>query len=112
MKKSEQALMALLLAIPLMALAADDLAPVPEPPQLPPQVESGEVLEPEVTIVESDKGTVHEYRVNGQLYMVKVVPIAGPAYYLLDNDGDGQMDVRQEDHPRNVAIPQWVLFSW
>lgn len=113
MKKSERflvLLVLLLLALPLVSMAAD--APIPEPPKLPPQVESGEVLEPEVTIIENDKGTIQEYRVNGQLYMIKVVPIAGPPYYLLDNDGDGQMDVRQEDHPGNVAIPQWVLFSW
>ena len=104
---------ALLLALSL-PLAAQDVqkAPVPEPPQLPPQVESGEVLEPEVTIVESDKGTIQEYRINGRLYMVKIIPVAGPPYYLLDNDGDGEMDVRQEQHPGKIAVPQWVLFSW
>ncbi|MES9844504.1 MAG: DUF2782 domain-containing protein [Candidatus Sedimenticola sp. PURPLELP] len=90
---------------------AEDRAPVPEPPVLPPQVESGEVLEPEVTIIESDKGKVHQYSVNGRVYMVKIVPTSGPAYYLLDSDGDGELDVRK-DHPTDVAIPQWVLFSW
>lgn len=81
------------------------------PPRLPEQQQSGEALEPEVTIVETDRGTVHEYRVNGQLYMVKVVPRVGEPYYMLDTNGDGEMDTREDD-VRNVATPQWVLFSW
>ncbi|MCW8945752.1 MAG: DUF2782 domain-containing protein [Sedimenticola sp.] len=101
----------LLLVLPY-SVFAEEPAPLPEPPDLPPQVESGEVLEPEVTIRESDKGTIQEYRINGRMYMVKITPVAGPPYYLLDNDGDGEMDVRQEAHPGKVAIPQWVLFSW
>lgn len=101
----------LLLVLPC-GVFAQERAPLPEPPDLPPQVESGDVLEPEVTIRESEKGTIQEYRVNGRMYMVKITPVAGPPYYLLDNDGDGEMDVRQEAHPGNVAIPQWVLFSW
>ncbi|OOZ37318.1 DUF2782 domain-containing protein [Solemya velesiana gill symbiont] len=90
---------------------ADEADPVPEPPEIPPQVESGEVLEPEVTIIESDKGKIHQYSVNGRVYMVKIVPVSGAPYYLLDSDGDGELDVRS-DHPTDIAIPQWVLFSW
>ena len=107
MKKSLLPL-ALLIAAP--ALAAQE-TPVPDPPDLPPKVESGQVLEPEVTIVESDKETVHEYRINGQVYMVKVIPAAGPPYYLLDTDGDGELDVRR-DGPTDIAVPQWVLLRW
>jgi Protein of unknown function (DUF2782) len=105
------------LAISVLALAAspavanDEGPAVPPPPVIPEPVHSGEALEPEVTIVESDKGTAYEYRVNGLLYMVKVQPVVGPPYYLLDLDGDGQLDVRQ-DQPWNNSIPQWILFSW
>ena len=86
-------------------------AAVPPPPTIPERVHSGEVLEPEVTIVESDKGTVYEYRANGRIYMVKIQPVVGEPYYLLDTDGDGELDVRQ-DQPGNISIPQWVLFTW
>ena len=95
-----------------LAVAGDPPIPaVPLPPRLPEPVQSGEALEPEVTIMESDKGTVYEYRINGNLYMVKIQPVSGPPYYLLDLDGDGDMDVRQ-DRPWNNDIPQWVLFTW
>lgn len=93
-------------------LAAEESAALPQPPDLPPKVESGEALEPDVTIIESDKGTTEEYRISGRLYMVKITPIAGPAYYLLDSNGDGELDVREEARPGNISIPQWVLFSW
>ncbi len=103
----------LLVAAPMLAMAEEksDLQPLPGPPKLPPQVQSGEVLEPEVTIVETDKGTVHKYSVNGQVYMVKVVPEAGPPYYFIDSDGDGKLDAKVNDI-HNISVPQWVLFSW
>ncbi|MEJ1437898.1 MAG: DUF2782 domain-containing protein [Candidatus Sedimenticola sp. (ex Thyasira tokunagai)] len=108
MKKSLLTL-GLSLALPL-AIAQN--APVPEPPDIPPQVESGEVLEPDVNIVEDSRGRVERYSVNGRVFMEKITPAAGPPYYLLDSNGDGVMDVREEDHPTHTAIPQWVLFSW
>lgn len=104
----------LLVAVPMAAMAADDseATPLPIAPPPPPQVQSGEVLEePEVTIKQTDKGTVHRYSVNGQVYMVKVVPTAGPAYYFIDSDGDGRLDARVDDI-HNISVPQWVLFSW
>ena len=88
-------------------------AAAPEPPELPSQdvIVNGEVIEPEVKIIKREDSTIYEYRINGQLYMVKVQPQVGPPYYLLDTTGDGQLDVRQ-DRVWNNAIPQWVLFSW
>jgi hypothetical protein len=101
--------LSLLLAAP--PVLAEEPAPVPEPPELPPQVESGEVLESDVTIVETDKGTIHKYSKNGQVYKVKVVPMAGPPYYLLDTDGDGVLDARTSD-VTDINIHQWEILSW
>lgn len=89
----------------------EDFAPVPEPPVLPPPVESGEALEPEVTIIRREDATIEEYRVNGRLYKVKVTPAVGPPYYLVDRNGDGRM-VRMNELQEGFVVPQWVIFSW
>jgi len=87
-------------------------APVPEPPDIPPPVESGEAMEPDVTIIRKGKDIIEEYRINNRLYMVKIKPAIGPAYYLIDTDGDGVMDRRRGTIEEGMKIPQWVLFSW
>lgn len=93
-------------------LAVED-QDVPEPPELPlPDViVDGEVIEPEVTIIKREEGTIYEYRVNGQLYMVKVQPENGLAYYMIDRDGDGEFDARSTD-PTSISVPQWILMRW
>lgn len=98
---------ALLLAGAGVAMAQEAV----EAPPPPPVLQSGEALEPEVTIIQRKDETVYEYRVNGSVYMVKVVPAAGPPYYFLDQDGDGKLDA-QKYGPGEVSVPQWVLFRW
>lgn len=102
------------LLAPGILYAIDDRAPelIPDPPDLPPPVESGETLEPDITIIRRGKKTIQEYRINGDLYMVKIIPDVGPPYYLLDTDGDGNMDVRRSDLEDGIQVPQWVIFSW
>ncbi len=84
---------------------------LPEPPP-PPTVQSGETLEPEVTIIQRKDATVEEYRLNGHLYMIKVVPVVGKPYYLLDQNGDGVMETNMSEIYDDFVVPQWVLFSW
>ena len=57
---------------------------------------------------EDNGDMVTEYRVQGQLRMVKVVPVRGPAYYLVDRDGDGHMDPAKGE----VPTTWFKLFSW
>jgi hypothetical protein len=108
------ALFALLSSPPL--LAQETPPPVPaellEPPPIPASVKSGEPLEPEITIIERKRETVEEYRLHGRLYMVKIVPRRGPEYYLVDTDGDGELETRFDDLAPDFVIPQWVLFRW
>lgn len=95
--------------------APPDLIPLPEAVDVPPPVESGQPMEPDVTVIRRGKETIEEYRINNKLYMVKIKPSIGPAYYLVDTDGDGEMDSRRNDIQRGdngMNIPQWVLFSW
>lgn len=75
-------------------------------------LDEDESLEPDVTIVQRKDATIEEYRLNGRLYMVKVIPFVGKPYYLVDNDGDGLMEGRVSDLKRDPLVPQWVIFSW
>lgn len=52
--------------------------------------------------------TVQEYRVAGQLRMVKVTPSQGAPYYMYDRNGDGHMDSDKD----GVSPVYWKLYSW
>ncbi len=52
--------------------------------------------------------TVEEYRISGQLRMVKVTPVRGAPYYLYDRNGDGRMDNDKD----GVSPVYWKLYSW
>ena len=103
-----------LLALPVYAV--DEKPPrleaVPEPPELPLPVQSGETLEPDITIIRKGKKTLQEYRRGGRLYMIKVIPDVGPPYYFLDSNGDGKMDVRRGDLDNGSNINMWKLLEW
>lgn len=104
-----------LLAMPTLTCAEEpppDLEAVPEPPDAPMPIESGETMEPDITIIRKGKKTIQEYRINGELYMIKIIPAVGPPYYLIDSDGDGTMDVRGTDLEKGMNINQWKLLEW
>ena len=67
-------------------------------------------IQPSVTIQEHSNRVVEEYRVNNNLYMVKVTPSVGAPYYLVDQDGSGDMEYRRSVY--GAQAPQWTLFSW
>ena len=50
---------------------------------------------------------IDEYRVAGQLRMIKVTPTAGPPYWIKDENGDGVLDRND-----GVAPVYWKLFGW
>lgn len=72
---------------------------------------SDEELQPEVTIVRRGNETIEEYRVGGQLYMIKITPSNGIPYYLMDTDGDGSLETRRNDL-ENPSVVQWRIFTW
>lgn len=95
----------LLLASPLL-FSAEPPPPLPVDP-----VEPAEVPEPEVTIIQREDRTIEEYRVNGRVRYVKVIPKVGKPYYFVDTDGDGTLDKRFDDLD-NPPINQWILLRW
>ena len=98
------------------AFAVDEQPPrleaVPEVPEPPLPVQSGETLEPDITIIRKGKKTIQEYRSGGRLYMIKVIPDIGPPYYFLDSNGDGTMDVRRDDLNKGSGVNMWKILEW
>lgn len=63
-----------------------------------------------VTIRNDGDNTYYEFRVEGKVSEIKVVPKHGPAYYLIpapDNKGE----FMRKDAPE-VRVPSWVIFRW
>lgn len=105
-------LLPLLLLAALPVWAQNDLQPLPAVPPPPPGMEAFDAaLEPQVTIVKSEKETREEFRVNGKLYMIRVTPAAGAPYYLVDNQGDGNFIEANIPGPVTKP-PMWVIHSW
>ena len=106
---------ALLAGSPAWAVNPQPLPPRPEVSrsQLPmPEVRQGNIPETDVVITTSRRdSSVEEYRVNGRLYMIKITPAKGFPYYLIDTDGDGDMDSRRNDL-QWFPVNQWILFRW
>lgn len=59
---------------------------------------------------ETNGDVIEEYRVAGQLRMVKVTPSRGPAYYLMDENGDGRLDKSKGEG--TVSPVYWKLYGW
>lgn len=64
---------------------------------------------PDVTLIEGEDRTVYEYRQNGHLRMVKIVPEFGPPYYLVPADPiEGFGDIDQA----GLLVPQWRIVEF
>lgn len=63
-----------------------------------------------IEIVEGENRTIYEYRQNGVLTMIKVVPKnGGRPYYMVPADGAPHYEGL--DHKRQL-YPQWVILEW
>jgi hypothetical protein len=82
-----------------------------KPPVIPEPLQSGESMEPDINIIQEDDRTVEEYRMNGQLYMIKVTPSVGKPYYLMDSDGVGSLETKSFELDSG-AVPNWILLEW
>lgn len=61
---------------------------------------------PDVTIIATEERTLYEFRQNGQLRMVRVVPKWGKPYYLVPADPTkGFGDLERAD----MLLPSWVI---
>ena len=110
-------LTALLMVTPLLAqedlerpppIPAEDTEDVPIPPKV-----QQEQIEPTVTIREEENRLIEEYRMNGQIYMVKVTPKGGIPFYYIDTDGDGKLELDVDQQAMNPVQPvYWKIKEW
>lgn len=81
----------------------------PSPAALRPAGPPPEFRGPDVTLIAGEERTVHEYRRNGQLRMIKVVPKRGKPYYLVPRDPTrGWGDLEQAE----ALQAEWVLWEF
>ena len=74
--------------------------------------DSRNIPKPEVTIIHRKDMRVEEYRVSGRLRYVKITPKKGKPYYLVDKDGDGDLETRHSDLDGIPPINEWILLKW
>ena len=64
---------------------------------------------PDVTIIAEEERTIYEFRQNGQLRMVRVVPEFGKPYYLVPRDPTQSFgDLERAD----MLLPSWVIVEF
>lgn len=73
--------------------------------------DSRNIPQPEVRIIHKKDTVIEEYRVNGRLRFIKITPTSGKPYYMVDMDGDGVLETRN-DNFANPPINQWILLEW
>lgn len=99
------------LALSAQAAARPDNLQVLEDIPPPPKVIEGQPMEtPKVNKYKKGEDTVEEYRISGELYMMKITPAKGPAYYLHRDQPNGEW-VKDGPTPP-VSIPHWILFKF
>ncbi len=102
------------LLLPLWANAGGvpkNLEPLPEAPPPPGVVDGDPALEPEITITKRGEDKVEEYRIHGELYMMKITPPHGVPYYLMKEDQEGGWS-RMEGPTPPLVVPKWILFNF
>jgi|DEB0MinimDraft_6_1074348.scaffolds.fasta_scaffold101683_2 hypothetical protein len=65
--------------------------------------------EDQIEIIEGEDRIIYEYRQNGVLTMIKVVPENGRPYYMVPADGSPNFEGL--DHKKKL-YPQWVIVEW
>lgn len=67
--------------------------------------------DPDVTTRKAGGDTITEYRIKGKLYQQRIQPASGPAYFLIDEKGEGKF-TRVDGPDVKYSVPMWVLLEW
>jgi len=91
----------------------DNLIPLPESDEPGLESQSDPELDSQVTIIQRGEDKIEEHRVNGELYMIKVIPRIGPPYYLKKGlIADHHTHPNSDAGGPNVSPPMWQLFRF
>jgi hypothetical protein len=111
-------LVAVIAAVPLAVLAQSQERPKPKGTEVvdtveaPSKVKAGEsLLDDAVTTRKSGTDTIQEFRLKGKMYKQRVQPASGPAYYLVDEKGEGKW-TRVDGPDAKISVPMWVVKEW
>lgn len=68
---------------------------------------------PVITVRKEGNDTVEEYRRNGKIFMVRIMPKDGPAHYYVDRTGNGRLDRDPLDNtPGPISPVYFKIYDW
>ncbi|MGH8172655.1 MAG: DUF2782 domain-containing protein [Rhodanobacteraceae bacterium] len=94
----------------------DPLAPLPKPDTRPVRDKSDRGASPErmaaseVTKRTQGTDTVEEYRQNGRVWMIRIVPQNGPTQTFMDSNGSGRLTRNPQEGP--ISPVYFSLYEW
>jgi hypothetical protein len=103
---------------PPAAADEDPLAPLPKPDarlvrdkaSRDASTNTQRVANSEVTTRKQGDDTVKEYRENGHVWMIKIVPQNGPTQTFMDNDGSGRL--ARDPNAGPISPVYYTLYEW
>ncbi|HJU39808.1 MAG TPA: DUF2782 domain-containing protein [Tahibacter sp.] len=98
--------------------APDPLAPLPKPDTRPVRDKAARtsaataerVASSEVTKRQQGNDTVEEYRQNGRIWMIRIVPQNGPVQVFMDTTGSGRLTNDPQQGP--ISPVYFSLYEW
>jgi len=95
---------------------ADPMAPLPKPDTRPVRDKATRAANPEriaqseVSTRKQGNDTVEEYRQNGHVWMIRIVPQNGPTQTFMDTTGSGRLTRDPQEGP--VSPVYFTLYEW
>lgn len=99
---------------PASVPANDPLAPLPKTDTRPVRDTATRMADreaaSEMTVREEGTDRIEEFREDGRLWKIRIVPAHGDVREFIDRTGDGRLDRRPEDGP--VAPVYYRIYEW
>ena len=100
-----------ILFLPLLSLAVSAAESTEERPaatNAPQRTPAFDARDADVEIIAAEDRVIYEYRVNGVITAIKVVPKHGRPYYMVPIDGSPHYEINHD----TTLYPKWILLEW